>query len=129
MKRREFFEKAGIGSAALVLPALTPASSAAKGTGRQEQEQEHEHGHDRQDAMEGPQASADVSFGQWDLTTPLDRFPNVSDRTRNNHHLIPGVVEIKAGGSINFIIAGFHHVLIYGDGTKPEDINRAATMS
>ena len=47
--------------------------------------------------MEGPGASADVSFGQWDLTTPLDRFPNNSDRTRNHHQLIPGVVEIRRG--------------------------------
>ena len=38
------------------------------------------------------------------------------------------MVTIKAGGFVNFIIAGFHHILIYGNGTKPADINRAATM-
>ena len=70
--------------------------------------------------MDGPLAVANVSFGQWDLDDlTLDRFPNNSPRARNNHHLIPGVAEIKAGGSVNFIIGGFHHLLIYDDGTKP----------
>jgi hypothetical protein len=132
MKRRDFFAKAGIGSAALVtLPAFRSSSKDEKssGSGQQDHDHEQEHGHDgRHDDMNGPLASANVSFGQWNLDTPLDRFPNNSDRTRNNHHLIPGVVTIKAGGSVNFIIAGFHHVLIYGPGTKPADINRAVTM-
>ena len=122
MKRREFFEKAGIGSAALALPALTTPASKGKGAdaGRLEQE----HGHDgKHDDMEGPLSSATVSFGQWDLDPPFDRFPNNSDRTRNNHQLIPGVVDIKVGGCVNFIISGFHHILIYDDGTKPADIN------
>ena len=133
MKRREFFEKAGIGSAAIVsLPVLgrrdTPKSAKGKkdtpSTG-QEKEQEHGHGHDDDhDEMNGEGASATVSFGQWNLDTPLDRFPNKSDRTRNNHHLIPGEVTIKAGGSVNFIIGGFHHVLVYGDGVQPADIDR-----
>jgi hypothetical protein len=126
MKRREFFQKAGVGSAALVsLPAFSPASKGQKGSDAGQQE----HGHDDgQEEMEGPLSSANVSFGQWNLDPPFDRFPNNSDRTRNNHHLIPGVVDIKAGGSVNFIIAGFHHILIYDDGTKPGDINITATI-
>ena len=127
MKRREFFEKAGIGSAALVtLPGFSPAATDPKGASAGPQEQEHEHGHDddRHDAD-----SANVSFGQWNLDTPLDRFPNVSDRTRNNHHPIPFEAEIKAGGSVNFIISGFHHLLIYDHGTKPADINRGNTIA
>jgi hypothetical protein len=126
MKRREFFEKAGIGSAALALPALATVPN-GKGSGGKQPEQE-EHGHGKQDDMEGPLSSATVSFGQWDLTTPLDRFPNVSDRNRNNHKLIPGTVDIKAGGSVNFIISGFHHILIYDDGTKPSDIHYTMTV-
>jgi hypothetical protein len=126
MKRREFFEKAGIGSAALALPALG-AVPKGKATGARPQDQEHGHDGGHED-MEGPLSSATVSFGQWDLTTPLDRFPNQSDRFRNNHQLIPGVVDIKAGGAVNFIISGFHHVLIYDDGTKPSDINYTAKI-
>ena len=129
MKRREFFEKAGIGSAALVtMPGFGPAAKQKSGDSGK-RDDEHEHGHDdKHDDMEGPESSADVSFGQWDLDTPLDRFPNNSPRTRNYHHLTPDVVTIRAGGSVNFIVAGFHHILIYDDGTKPGDISLAVTI-
>lgn len=79
---------------------------------------QHQH-----DPISGPLASATVSFGQWQTDPPLDRFPNVSDRTRNVHLLTPNEVTIKAGGSVNFIIAGFHQVVIYDDGTQPSQIN------
>ena len=126
MKRREFFEKAGIGSAALVsLPGFSPGL-ARKGVGATPQEYDHHDG--KHEEMDGPLAFADVSFGQWDLDTPLDRFPNNSPRTRNYHHLTPDVAQIKAGGAVNFLVAGFHHILIYDDGTKPQDINIAATI-
>jgi hypothetical protein len=126
MKRREFFEKAGLGSAALVtLPGFSPKDPPKGGA-----QPEHDHGHDgKHEEMDGPLSSANVSFGQWDLDTPLDRFPNNSPRERNYHHLIPGTVEIKAGGSVNFQVAGFHHILIYDDGTKPRDINIALTIA
>lgn len=106
--RRRFFETAGVRSAALAVAALATSASA----------HEHEH-HD----ITGPLSSASISFGQWRTTPPLDRFPNISDRFQNQHQLIPAVVKIKAGGSVNFIIAGLHQILIYGDGTEPTDIN------
>src|SRR5437764_14533155 len=69
-------------------------------------------------ADKGHRANATVSFGQWQTplpppavspqTDPLDRFPNLSPRNRNNHQLIPNEVKIKVGGSVNFIIGGFH---------------------
>ena len=93
MKRREFFEKAGISSVALAsLPGFSPVSKDLGSEAGREQEHQHD---GRHDDMEGPGASADVSFGQWDLTTPLDRFPNNSDRFRNHHQLIPSTVEIR----------------------------------
>ena len=132
MKRREFFEKAGIASAALVtLPALAKPepAAAAKSTGGQSDQNEQEHGHDgdRED-LKGPLASATVAFGQWNADPALDRFPNNSPRTANNHHLIPGEVTIKAGGAVNFVISGFHLVLVYGNGTKPDDIHVNLTV-
>jgi len=110
IKRREFIEKVGVGSAALLsLPAVASG-------------QDHAH-----TSLSGPQANATVSFGQWpaDPAVPLDRFPDASPRLRNVHMLLPHEVTIKAGGAVNFIIAGFHHVLVYDDGTQPEDINTA----
>ena len=121
MKRREFIEKAGLGSAMVTLPALSHSDAKTADKARHEQESEHGHGDD--DEIGGPLSSATVSFGQWDLATPLDRFPNNSPRTRNHHKLIPNEVTIKAGGSVNFVISGFHHILVYGNDTKPSDIN------
>jgi plastocyanin len=58
---------------------------------------------------------------------PLDRFPNNAStqfpRTRNHHRLTPEIATIKAGGTVNFIIGGFHVVTVYDDGTEPTDIN------
>ena len=75
----------------------------------------------------GPLTNATVSFGAW--MTPLDRFPNASPRTANHHELLPNEVTIKAGGSVNFIIAGFHHVLVYNGGKSPADVNTSLLIS
>jgi plastocyanin len=45
----------------------------------------------------------------------------------NHHELISNEVTIKAGGTVNFIISGLHQVIVYGDGTKPENINTTLT--
>jgi len=74
--------------------------------------------------LSGPLASATVSFGLWPTDPPLKRFPNVNaPDIPNQHVLIPNEPTIKAGGSVNFIIAGFHLVLVYDDGTQKSDIN------
>jgi plastocyanin len=78
-------------------------------------------------ADEGPLSNATVSFGAWMTTPPFDRFPNTSSAAANHHELIPREVKIKAGGTVNFIIAGLHQVVVYDDGTKPGDINTALT--
>jgi hypothetical protein len=116
MKRRSFFGKAGLGSAALAVTGMGSAALA-------QSHEDHQH-----EEATGPLASATVSFGQWQSTPALDRFPNVSDRFRNQHQVIPHEVTIRAGGSVNFIIAGLHHILIYGDGTEAGDINQALTQ-
>lgn len=109
MRRRRFFERAAMGAAGLLaLPATI------RGTG-----QGHQHAQ-----MNGPLASATVSFGQWKTEPPLDRFPNVPPAPpRNNHALLPGEPTIKAGGSVMFVISGLHHILVYGDGTQPGHID------
>jgi hypothetical protein len=76
-------------------------------------------------AGDEPLANATISFGSWQTDPPLDRFPpnDPTPRLRNEHELIPHAVKIKAGGSVNFIISGFHQPIVYGDETQPEDIN------
>jgi plastocyanin len=119
MKRREFVEKAGMGVTALVALAAPGRARASKGADAQ-----HNHS-----PISGPLATATVSFGAW--ASGIDRFPNigaVAGLPINIHALIPNEVTIKAGGTVNFIIAGFHLVLVYGDGTKPGDIDITDTI-
>jgi plastocyanin len=43
--------------------------------------------------------------------------------SRNVHQLIPNEVTIRAGGTVNFVIAGFHQIVIYDNGTQPDNID------
>ena len=71
-----------------------------------------------------------VSFGLWNpnksdlMGAPLDRL--VGDPPMGvgvADIIIPQRVTIKEGDTVNFIIGGGHVLNIYGDGTKPEDID------
>lgn len=114
MKRREFVEKLGVGSAGLAAAAAFSERTSAAG--------QHDH-----QQVNGPLASATVSFGEWKTDPPIDRLLPTPPVT-NAHLLIPYVAKIKAGGSINFIISGLHHVLIYGPGTTMESIDSTTTI-
>ena len=89
-----------------------------------------------------PLSSATVTFGGWIANSHLcppvppnppapcpvvDRFPAGAatqfPRFSNHHELTPQIARIKAGGTVNFVIAGLHVVTIYDDGTTPEDID------
>lgn len=119
MKRREFVEKTGLGAVALAaLGTAGPARASTTGS------TQHNHG-----PISGPLASATVSFGAW---LPGSRFPNIGAAPglpNNLHALIPNEVTIKAGGSVNFIVAGFHLIAVYGDGTSPTDIDTSITIA
>lgn len=117
MKRRQFFET-GLGSVVLMaFGGARWARAAEKAPGQ------HQHS-----PISGALANATVSFGYW--PTGIDRFPNLGGPVvANGHQLIPNAVRIMAGGTVNFIIAGFHHVLVYDDGTQPEDINTNSTIA
>jgi hypothetical protein len=130
MKRREFVEKLGVGSAAAAFVSSAGLTDASKMTehGKSDDDR-HDHDHDHHRPVRGALASATVSFGQWkaDPAAPVDRYPNVSPAPANTHLLIPHQVTIKLGGSVNFIISGLHQVIVYAPGTKPTDINPALT--
>jgi plastocyanin len=87
-------------------------------------------------ATPGPLGSATVSFGQWRTDPPFDRTLPIlpppstqgpNDRSRNEHQLIPNQATIGAGGAVNFIISGFHQILVYGGGTQPDDFDALTT--
>jgi plastocyanin len=87
----------------------------------------HSRSANRDDDDNNAPNNATVSFGEWMTTPPLDRYPNQSPREANHHQLVPNRVKIKAGGTVNFIIAGLHNVNVYDDGTQPGDINTTIT--
>jgi len=70
-------------------------------------------------------AAATVSFGAWPSggDAPLDRLvtPN-APVAPNVHQLIPYVATVKAGGTVNFQVAGAHLIAVYS-GVKFEDID------
>jgi hypothetical protein len=89
--------------------------------------QDHRHGGK---PIAGPLSNATVTFGGWLTDPPFDRFaPDPNDRTRNHHQLTPNVARIEEGGTVNFIIGGFHNVLVYDHGTQPKDINRTLLIT
>jgi plastocyanin len=116
MKRRQFVEQLGIGSAVL---AAASVAHAAQG--------EHEH-----KALTGPLASATVSFGAWPVGTPevpRDRFTlPFAPQGPNVHSLLPHEVTIKEGGSVNFVLAGFHHVVVYAPGKDPNEVSQSVLL-
>jgi plastocyanin len=119
MKRREFVERAGIGAAALALGATQGGHASAA----HEEQVSH-------NAISGPLATATVSFGAWAKGT--NRRPNLvasAGLTNNAHVVTPNHVTIKAGGTVNYMIAGFHVIAVYDDGTQPGSINTNTTVT
>jgi plastocyanin len=87
--------------------------------------QNHDHG----EQVDGPLANVNVSFGQWKTAPALDRLLAAPPNSANLHKLIPFEATVKAGGTVNFIISGFHLVAVYGPGTEFEDINGSLTVA
>jgi hypothetical protein len=99
MKRRQFVTSVLAGG--LSVPAFAA------------QNQNHDHG----EQVDGPLANVNVSFGQWKTSPALDRLVSTPN-SANLHKLIPFEATVKAGGTVNFIIGGFHLIGVYGPGTE-----------
>lgn len=41
---------------------------------------------------------------------------------KENHHILPPTIRVRAGGVVNFVVAGFHQIFVYKPGTTPGDI-------
>ena len=114
--RRSLLKVAAAGSVSAALGLTVKPETEAQSNG-------HNH-----TGISGPLALATVSFGQWTTDPALDRLPVANPGARNTHLLIPNEVKIQAGGTVNFIIAGFHQVVIYDNGTEPGDINKTLLL-
>jgi hypothetical protein len=120
--RRSILKAVAAGSAVAGLGMVMKPSSTESVYAQGKSQEAHEKHH----PIDGPLANATVSFGQWrtDLTPPLDRLNNAPPiPAANQHLLIPYEPQIRAGGAVNFIIAGLHNVVIYDHGTQPSDID------
>lgn len=77
---------------------------------------------------QGPPMHATVRFGRDNTGSPF-RPPDPHDAS---FHAIDKIsahaTVIAAGGSITFEMGEFHQVAIYGDGTKPDDIDSSLTI-
>lgn len=62
----------------------------------------------------GNRESVTVSFGRG-LNTNQPGNPA-------NHHVVPERIKVKAGGVVNFVVAGFHQIFVYNPGRGPGDI-------
>ena len=126
MKRREFVQKLSVGSAAAATALGAGKALAKTPAAASRARQEHNHR-----PVTGPLATATVSFGEWQTDVPIDRYPPAPPipppPPGGGHLLVPHVVTIKVGGTVNYIISGFHQVIVYAPGTKPEDINIGST--
>jgi hypothetical protein len=96
---------------------------AGQGSALAETRREHVHS-----PISGPFSTAMVSFGQWPTNPPLDRHPNLSPLDRNGHLVVPNVVTIKAGGTVNYIVAGLHQIAVYDHGIRPQDIDTSVLV-
>jgi hypothetical protein len=110
MKRRHFV--ASMLGTALVAPAQGGLSAA---------DQRGHGGHD-DDGLSGPLASATVSFGAWPQFDRLNPPAPPPAPPPNVHALTPREVTIKRGGTVNFIVAGFHNVVVYAPPKKVQDV-------
>lgn len=73
--------------------------------------------HDHDDG--GARSSVTVSFGAG-LNT-------AQPGNAVNHHVLPGVIKVKKGGVVNFVVAGFHQIIVFQPGVVTGQIVVPAT--
>jgi hypothetical protein len=96
MKRREFVEKLGVGSAVALVSGGAIAGLTDSGTAARETEvPRHAHG-----PIRDPEARTTVTFGAWRTDQALDRYPNVSPAASNAHVIAPGMRSVDVNATL-----------------------------
>src|SRR5437899_8306418 len=121
--RRNLLKVAAAGGVSAALGVAIKTETRAQQSSDAPEETQSHGNHDK--PISGPLARATVSFGQYPADSTVDRMRVANPGNRNGHQLIPNEVKIQAGGTVDFIIEGFHQVVVYDDGTQPGDINVA----
>jgi plastocyanin len=74
-------------------------------------------------ALVAPASAQDTGNSRTSVTVAFGAGLNTAQPGNPlNHHVLPRTIEIKAGGVVNFAVAGFHQISIYFPGTTPEGI-------
>ena len=118
--RRNLLKVAAAGGVSAALGAATKTEARAQQSSAPDDTQIHSH---QGMSMMGPIPGATVSFGFFPADSTVDRMQVLSPGNRNGHVMIPNQVTIRAGGMVNFIVAGNHQVVVYDDGIQPQNIN------
>lgn len=69
---------------------------------------EHEHDRDRDHDHDDARASVTVSFGAG-LNT-------AQPGNAANHHILPSEIKVRKDGVVNFVVAGFHQIIVFEPG-------------
>jgi hypothetical protein len=103
---------------ALAATQITGSVYAQSGQGDQQSSEHDNHG-DR--GRGNAPVSVTVSFGVG-LNT-------AQPGNAVNHHVLPRVIEVKAGGVVNFAVGGLHQIFIYNPGKGVDDVKGANETS
>ena len=95
-------------STGLLLTAASLGLAPMRGWAKDGQDDDHDHDDGR------ARLSVTVSFGAG-LNTA--RPGNAA-----NHHVLPGLIKVRKGGVVNFVVGGFHHLIVYSPGVTPANI-------
>src|SRR5262245_46917548 len=116
--RRRHFVASVLGTA--LLARTTMAHNRGTHSGHLE-DQDKDKEKDKEKGKDESLSTATVSFGAWPQFDRLAPLP-IGTSPPNIHRIIPETVNIKRGGSVNFLVAGFHKVLVYGPPKRVEDV-------
>jgi plastocyanin len=126
--RRNLLKVAAAGGVSAALGVAIKAEARAQQSSAPDEIQTHGHLDISDISMVGTFAEATVSFGYFPADSTVDRMQVANPGNRNGHQIIPNQVTIRAGGMVNFIVAGNHQVVVYDDGIQPRNINADSVL-
>jgi plastocyanin len=72
--------------------------------------------------LQTPQAARADDDDQKKLSVTVTFGAGLNTGGAANHHVLPQTIRVKAGGVVNFAVAGFHQIFVYKPGITPEAI-------
>ncbi|WP_309681913.1 hypothetical protein [Polaromonas sp.] len=71
----------------------------------------------------GPDHDRDNGEARLSVTVSFGAGLNTAQPGNSaNHHILPGLIKVRKGGVVNFVVAGFHQPVVYFPGVTPASI-------